>query len=473
MKGRVQVRVDTDLVEALTSYAADVSRALMASDFPALADVAAALIEAKAKGRTIFTAGNGGSMATASHMVNDLTKGCRVYGREGFRAICLADSGALVTCLANDFSYDDAFAIALKSLARKGDVLVVFSGSGNSPSVVRAAEQARAASLTVIGFLGRDGGALRGLCDISVIALTDNMEQIEDMHLMYEHALVSVVRERLAEAWGIEIVDYPENGRVFKSAIFDFDGTVSLIREGWQEVMLSYFLEVLGDTPCGKTECSDTLSATVREAVAVLTGKQTIFQCIMLDDAVAARGGERRDPLLYKQEYLRRLMLRIQGRREGLRDGTIDASQMLVPGIKGFLSALKAEGVSLYLASGTDDADVQAEAALLGIDAFFDGQIYGALDEHATDCTKELVIKRIFAENDISGSELLSFGDGYVEIELVHGIGGYAVAVATDEAARKGVDEWKRARLLRAGASAVIPDFANTSALMTFLKGEW
>ena len=126
--------------------------------------------------------------------------------------------------------------------------------------------------------------------------------------------------------------------------------------------------------------------------------------------------------------------------------------------------------VKLYLASGTDEKDVVAEAKLLGLDRWFDGGIYGAHDDQ-TDCAKETVIKRILTENDINGAELLAFGDGYVEIELVRNVGGYAVAVATDEARNAGINTAKRDRLKAAGAAMVIPNFENSHRLCKVLFG--
>ena len=268
----------------------------------------------------------------------------------------------------------------------------------------------------------------------------------------------------------LEFIKKPQEGRTFRAALFDFDGTLSLIREGWQEVMVPYFVEVLSAAPGAAGEMEAELTAIVREFVDRLTGKQTIFQCMALDDAVAERGGERRDPMIYKDEYLRRLYLRINDRLEGLRSGKTAPTELLVRGTEEFLQKLCDMGIALYLASGTDQPAVREEAKLLGVDRFFGEHIYGALDEHATACTKELVIRRILSETGLTGEELLSFGDGYVEIELVAGLGGYAVAVATDEKTRAGVDPWKRERLIAAGASAVVPDFAEPDTLAYLIR---
>ena len=186
-----------DIKKQLYDYAVDVAQRVVKSDFDALAAIVQRLAQAKTEGRTVYTAGNGGSAATASHICNDLVKGCRVNGREGFKAVCFADSNAIVTCLANDFRYEDIFAIQLKTFAVKGDVLITFSGSGNSPNIISALQTAREMGVCTIGFSGRDGGKMKDLCDLLLVAPTDSMEQIEDMHIMYEHAMICSLRELL------------------------------------------------------------------------------------------------------------------------------------------------------------------------------------------------------------------------------------------------------------------------------------
>ena len=264
----------------------------------------------------------------------------------------------------------------------------------------------------------------------------------------------------------IEIIRKP-SGK-FKSALFDFDGTVSLLREGWQEVMTGYFAEVL--IRHARNESENEIRSIVTEFVDRLTGKQTIFQCEALADEIKKRGGVPGDPYECKAEYLRRLMNKIKNRHEALRAGTSHPEEHLVRGSADFLRGLKNAGIKLYLASGTDEADVVAEAELLGVAKYFDGGIHGARDEIKNDA-KEIVIRRIISDNKLSGAELISFGDGFVEIQLTKEAGGYAVAVATDESKREGVDEWKRARLLGAGADAVVANFERPDEIIeTFIK---
>lgn len=452
--------------ENAQNYIEEVTTGVRETDFNVLTQIIEKLIETKISGATIYTAGNGGSASTASHMANDFIKGCRVHNREGFKIMCLADSTAIVTCLANDFSYDEIYSIPLKTLGKKGDVLVVFSGSGNSKNIVNAVQIAKEIGIFTIGFSGRDGGKLKGLCDLLLIAPTDNMEQLEDMHMIYEHTMSCMIQRELADLWGMEIVRFPKPNVKIQSALFDFDGTLSLIREGWQDVMIPYFIEVLSNTPDVEDEA--TIKAVVREFVDTLTGKQTIFQCIQLDQEVQRRHGNPQDPLVYKNEYLRRLKERIQNRLEDLKSG-VDPEQYTVKGVRCLLQSLKDQGIKLYLASGTDEGDVMNEAKLLQLDHYFDGEIYGAIDG-ITDCSKEVVIHKIIQDNGILPEQLISFGDGYVEIELVKNLGGYTFGVATDEVRKKGINEWKRKRLLQAGADVIIPDFDDQGKLIEFIQ---
>ena len=251
--------------------------------------------------------------------------------------------------------------------------------------------------------------------------------------------------------------------------LFDFDGTLSLIRQGWPEVMVPMFTEVLPALP-GETEADRGRLAF--EDIMRLNGKQTIYQMMQLAARIRERGGAAKEPLWYKHKYLRRLDLRIKDRIDGLRQGTIPADDLLVHGARRLLENLKDRGLPVYLASGTDEIFVKQEAELLGLTPYFGRRIYGAQDDFKT-FSKKLVIARIIRENGIRGEQLLSFGDGYVEIENTREAGGLAVAVASDEANNGSgrMDEWKRERLSGAGADIVIPDFRDAAPLLELILG--
>jgi phosphoglycolate phosphatase len=256
-------------------------------------------------------------------------------------------------------------------------------------------------------------------------------------------------------------------GRI-KHALFDFDGTLSLIREGWQGVMLPMMVELLLQTPEHEDEA--TVESVVREYVMRLTGKQTIYQMIQLAEEIRKRGGQPLEPLAYKYMYLDRLGARIAGRIEGLKQGRIDPDSLMVPGSRAMLETISGRGAACYLASGTDEPFVLDEAAALGIAPYF-ASIYGAKDDYKS-FSKKLLIDRIIAEHELSGPELVAFGDGFVEIEDTKRVGGIAVGVASDEARRTGIDEWKRTRLIEAGADLIVPDFREHEALVGYLWGE-
>jgi phosphoglycolate phosphatase-like HAD superfamily hydrolase len=251
--------------------------------------------------------------------------------------------------------------------------------------------------------------------------------------------------------------------------LFDFDGTLSLIRQGWPEVMVPMFVEALPPRP-GETE--ETLRAMVLNDIMRLNGKQTIYQMIQLADRIRERGGEPNEPLWYKHEYLRRLDRHIGARTGGLAGASIRPDDLLVHGARALLEHLQGLGLSLYLASGTDEYAVKREADWLDISRYFDDHIYGAVDDYKT-FSKKIVIERLLREHAITGEQLLAFGDGYVEIENTKQAGGLAVAVASDEANNGSgrVDEWKRRRLLGVGADAVIPDFRDAIPLVDYLLG--
>src|SRR5439155_15736540 len=190
----------------------------------------------------------------------------------------------------------------------------------------------------------------------------------------------------------IEVVrpDLPRGG--FRSALFDFDGTLSLLREGWPGVMIPMMVEVLRDT--GTAETDSELTAAVEDFVMRLNGRQTIYQMIQLAEEVRQRGGTPLEPLAYKHEYHDRLMRRITGRLEALGSGAAKPEDWVVPGSHALLEALKRSGMTLYLASGTDLKYVKREAELLGVAEYFGPHVYGALDDYRS-FSKQMIIDRI------------------------------------------------------------------------------
>jgi len=257
--------------------------------------------------------------------------------------------------------------------------------------------------------------------------------------------------------------------RRFQSVLFDFDGTLSLIREGWPQVMIPMMVDVLRETGTRETEIE--LNAAVEEFVMRLNGRQTIYQMIQLAEEVQRRGRTPLDPLQYKNRYHDLLMERIRGRLAALESGEASPQDWTVPGSHALLAELRRRGLTLYLASGTDEQFVRREVELLGLTPFFGKNIYGALDDYKS-FSKRIIIAQILRDHDLCGEELLGFGDGFVEIEEIRKVGGVAVAVASDEVRRQGVNEWKRNRLIRAGADIIIPEYRRHERLLRYLFAE-
>lgn len=282
-----------------------------------------------------------------------------------------------------------------------------------------------------------------------------------------DHTQSALSGRRFLDGTEIELIRDTRPALPPKHVMFDFDGTLSLIREGWQKIMAALIIEMLRKTE--STETDEELSAFADNFVAETTGLQTIYQMIRLAGEIEARGAKPDDPLDYKHEFNRRLLAHIARRRELLRNGKISSAALSVPYAHDMLHALTSRGVTVYLASGTDLGYVREEASLLGIDTYFGEHIHGAVDDYKS-FSKEIVIRRIIEENNITGDSFVGFGDGFVDMESVKAGGGTAVGVASDETGTThAVDEWKRTRLSNAGADIIIPDYRDFPALISYL----
>ncbi len=264
----------------------------------------------------------------------------------------------------------------------------------------------------------------------------------------------------------IEIHNEIQTGNI-RHVVFDFDGTISLIRDGWQNVMVPMMIECL-QTETDTTETPEQLEALVVDFVDRLTGKQTIYQMMQLSEEIEKRGGTPKEPLAYKDEYNRRLLPVVEERIAELAAGTLSAEPLRVPKSLEFLQSLREMGINCYLASGTDVEFVKNEAGLLGVSEYFDGGIFGALREYKK-FSKAMIIQKILTDFELSGNELLIVGDGYVEIENAKAVGAIAVGVASVEGNRYNMNADKRERLIRAGADIIILDFQEGAKLLNYL----
>lgn len=243
-------------------------------------------------------------------------------------------------------------------------------------------------------------------------------------------------------------------------AIFDFDGTVSLIRAGWMDVMMEMMLEILLALPSNEPESE--LRARLEHKIWINTGKDTVHQMYALADEVVKRGGTPLSGPEYKDLFAARLSAVTDLRKDELRRG-LAGDRYLVPGTAALLHELRGRGVTLYLASGTDEPAVKEEAGLLGVSQFFEDRIFGARN-NSDAFSKEALLTRLITSSAIDPKSMVGFGDGYVETEVVSRLGGRAIGVAGKEPHCLTLDPWKQERLLAAGAEFVIPNFTGFPA---------
>ena len=153
-------------------------------------------------GGTIFVFGNGGSSATASHYQNDFNKGVSEYlykkGEPKFKLLCLNDNVATMMAIANDIGFEEVFRFQLEGVIKEGDIVMAISGSGNSKNVLNAVEYAKSCGNKIIGITGYDGGKLKEMSDVSLCADVMSMQVTEDIHMIYDHLIMSIFYKTLA-----------------------------------------------------------------------------------------------------------------------------------------------------------------------------------------------------------------------------------------------------------------------------------
>jgi phosphoglycolate phosphatase len=267
----------------------------------------------------------------------------------------------------------------------------------------------------------------------------------------------------------IEIVrpDFPRG--LYRVALWDFDGTLSLYRGGWQQVMVEMMVGELA--ACGSGEPAEQLASLASEWVVALNGKPTIHQMTRLAEEITHRGGSPRDPQHYCAVYQERLLAVVDQRMASVERGEQQPLDHGVAGVEPMLALLAERGVTLVLASGTEYDYVFRELTALGLAPFFGPRVY-APRGHDREFSKRGVIERVLRETQIPGEKLVSFGDGVVETAEVKRIGGCAVGVASDEQGRAQIDLDKRRQLIAAGADVIVPNFVEHALLAEQLRIE-
>ncbi len=182
--------------ESIQKYLTEVNETINQLPMETIAQIVQVIERARMNGKKVFIFGNGGSAATATHFACDLSKGGIVVGKPRIKAISLCDNLSILTAWGNDTAYEHIFAEPMENLIEPGDVAIGISGSGNSPNVLNAVKLAREKGATTIGFGGFDGGKLKDLVDIPLVASNHCMEQVEDIHLLLGHVITTCLREQ-------------------------------------------------------------------------------------------------------------------------------------------------------------------------------------------------------------------------------------------------------------------------------------
>ena len=300
----------------------------------------------------------------------------------------------------------------------------------------------------------------------------------QESDFIYHHELAEEIR--MAKYMGnseIEIIDQSLPGRDVcpKYAIFDHDGTISTLREGWEGIMNPMMIKAI----LGKNykEADDNLyhqvEASVADFIDKTTGIQTLVQMQGLIALVKEFGCVPEEEILdifgYKKIYNDELLLMVKEREKKLQRGELSLEDFTIKNAVPFLTRLYQAGVKLYLASGTDEEDVKSEAKALGYEYLFEGRIYGAVGDVNKEA-KKIVLDRILDSIGTSESgQIVTFGDGPVEIRETHKRNGITVGLASNEQRRYGLNAHKRTRLIKAGADIIISDFSQMGQLLELL----
>lgn len=276
------------------------------------------------------------------------------------------------------------------------------------------------------------------------------------------------------EGTGIETIRPLTRDLNIRHAVFDHDGTVSTLREGWDRIMELVMVRAILGPRCDDVDegLHDRAVEDVRRFIDRTTGVQTLSQMQGLVKMVRQYGCVPEDDILdmfgYKAVYNEALLNVVGERVEKFTSGRVAATDFQLENALDLLRALQDRGVTLYLASGTDREDVVAEATALGYADLFGDRIFGAVGDINIEAKRE-VMEHIIREHGLAGAEFATFGDGPVEIRECHKRGGVAVGVACNEVQRFGLDPAKRARLIRAGADLIVPDFRQLETLLAVL----
>lgn len=352
-------------------------------------------------------------------------------------------------------------------------------GAGDSYLAGAAATLAAGYSVEIAAEIGSyvAGVTVQKLFQTGTASPSEILRIGQDPDYIYLPELAEDIRQaRYLKDTEIEIIREWPKDLCIKHAIFDHDGTISTLREGWEHIMAPMMIKaVLGDKFYeGDEVLYHKIESRLREFINKTTGIQTLMQMKIMLDIIREFGCVPEDQMLdefgYKEIYNNELMLMVKERERKLKRAELSLESLTIKNALPFLKKLHSAGVRLYLTSGTDEEDLKNEATILGYDQLFEGGIFGAVGDINKEA-KKIVLDRIL---DIIGrsdpEQVATFGDGPVEVRETRKRAGITIGVASDEIKRYGLNQVKRTRLIKAGADIIIPDFSQSSELLRLLN---
>lgn len=352
-------------------------------------------------------------------------------------------------------------------------------GAGDSYLAGAAAALAAGYSIETAGELGTftAGVTVQKLFQTGTATPEEILGIGSDPDYIYKPELATDIRQaKYFNNSEIEIINKVPGNLKIRYAIFDNDGTVSTLREGWEQIMSPMMIKaILGDKYLEADESTfEKVRSAVNHLIDKTTGIQTLKQMQILTSLIAEFGFIPEDQILnefgYKEIYNNDLIEMVKDREKKLNKGELSVEDLTIKNAVPFLKALYDRGIKLYLTSGTDEEDVKHEAAVLGYASLFEGRIYGATGNIMKEA-KKIVLDRILDSlGESEASSIVAFGDGPVEIRETHKRGGITAGIASNELRRFGLNLKKRTRLIQAGADIIVPDFSQQEILFELLN---
>jgi rfaE bifunctional protein kinase chain/domain len=352
-------------------------------------------------------------------------------------------------------------------------------GAGDSYLAGAASALAAGCDMVVAGEIGSyvAGVTVQKLFQTGTATPEEILQIGADPDFVYKPELAEDIRHaQYLNDSEIEIVNELPHQLNISHAIFDHDGTISTLREGWEQIMVPMMIKaILGEHFQDADEAIyHKVHDRVIDFVDKTTGIQTLVQMKGLVDLVREFGLVPEEQILdefgYKQIYNDELLKMVRVREAKLSRGELSLEDVTLKNAVKLLETLHKSGVTLYLASGTDEEDVKNEARILGYDHLFEGGIYGAVGDVKKEA-KKIVLDRILNDiGDAKTGQVAAFGDGPVEIRETRKRGGITVGIASNEVKRHSLNENKRSRLIKAGADIIIPDFSQLPKLLQLLN---